>query len=493
MEEERQSQPTARQSARWSRFAARAAASGVTDAGGAESVNQDAFFVLPVDADAGHRALVVGVFDGHGKESGRHVARTACAFFEREFRGFAREDLERLERDPRGAFRRLYATCHEHIKETLRDFYESSGFVVYEQPEGFLIKQDPISYLFANVRGGTTATIAVVLDGGRKVLVSNVGDSAALLTGDGVSQRDVKIYNSSSSKASGEQSKALSSSLEDTEDEDELDTLEIRESCTSVASTAASLDPGDNQTPLALADTDMVALTGDHGADSACEFLRVRHARCCESDPSMPELRFLYDSASASSKRLPVFSWRDGGELRRNLPGDYYKNVRDEWATVVATPLSSLFPDALAFTRSLGDFHMHAYGVSCEPTVVELSLERVAARSLGLDEQDNQDESLIAEPGNEDNQERPRTARFTLVVASDGVWDNWKYEELLQSLAKSRAKASAKAREQDEEQPVEAMAAELMAANLRRAAETFGDQADNMTAVVCELELTCLE
>ncbi|CAN0308433.1 unnamed protein product, partial [Hapterophycus canaliculatus] len=36
----------------------------------------------------------------------------------------------------------------------------------------------------------------------------------------------------------------------------------------------------------------------------------------------------------------------------------YYKNVRKEWASLVATPLSARFQDALAFTRSIGDFHL---------------------------------------------------------------------------------------------------------------------------------------
>lgn len=40
----------------------------------------------------------------------------------------------------------------------------------------------------------------------------------------------------------------------------------------------------------------------------------------------------------------------------------YYKNIRREWASLVATPPSARFQDALAFTRSLGDLHLHTYG-----------------------------------------------------------------------------------------------------------------------------------
>ena len=40
----------------------------------------------------------------------------------------------------------------------------------------------------------------------------------------------------------------------------------------------------------------------------------------------------------------------------------YYKNVRKEWASLVSTPPYAQFQDALAFTRSLGDLHLHTYG-----------------------------------------------------------------------------------------------------------------------------------
>jgi hypothetical protein len=51
------------------------------------------------------------------------------------------------------------------------------------------------------------------------------------------------------------------------------------------------------------------------------------------------------------------------------IRGKYYKNVRSEWASLVATPPHALFQDALAFTRSLGDLHLQTYGVSFLPEV----------------------------------------------------------------------------------------------------------------------------
>lgn len=53
----------------------------------------------------------------------------------------------------------------------------------------------------------------------------------------------------------------------------------------------------------------------------------------------------------------------------------YFKNVRKEWASLVSTPPYAQFQDALAFTRSLGDLHLHLYGEQrerCPRGVIDL-------------------------------------------------------------------------------------------------------------------------
>lgn len=52
----------------------------------------------------------------------------------------------------------------------------------------------------------------------------------------------------------------------------------------------------------------------------------------------------------------------DSLQLYLFSPHSYYKNVRKEWASLVSTPPYAQFQDALAFTRSLGDLHLHTYG-----------------------------------------------------------------------------------------------------------------------------------
>lgn len=429
--------------------------------------NQDAFFTF---YDPKNAALVVGLFDGHGRDTGQDVAQAAKRYFEAQFQGYSSEDYARLQRDPEQFFHELFASCHQALKYMLRDLYERAGHSVEEhQPDGFLVRHNWHTGTVASVRGGTTATIVVVLDGGKKIYSSNVGDSAALLISMQPAMRvgDVEVHGNDGADVHRQNFQLLSG--DSSED--------------------------NNQPP---GSQPMLVLSGNHSPESANEFFRARSARCSPLDASLPALRFVYDSTEPKSRRLPIFTLTNNGDLHRNPRGDYYKNVRDEWATVVATPFTSLFPDALAFTRSLGDFHMHSYGVSCDPTVTELSLERVMARHLGLTtiSSDNQDEHCSSSTDSDGDKTRyasngssedPSEVTFMLLVASDGVWDNWAFHDLhsfLSSVARNKSLHQQSA-VPGEFAPVDAVVSSLLDANLQRASSYFGDQADNMTAVLC--------
>ncbi|KAL4110239.1 hypothetical protein PRIC1_001931 [Phytophthora ramorum] len=453
---------------------ANVAVSGISNVGGAENrENQDAFFSF---YDPKNAALVVGLFDGHGRDTGREVAQATKRYFEAQFQGYSIQDYERLERDPEEFFQRLFASCHQALKYMLRDLYERAGHSVEEhQPEGFLVRHNSHTGTVASVRGGTTATVVVVLNGGQKIYSSNVGDSVAMLTSMRPVLRadDVKVHGNDGAEVHRLNEQLSEGSAR--HDEDELD---------------------NNRAPK----SELLILSGNHSPESATEFMRARAARCNPHDPALPALRFVYDSSEPKSRRLPIFTMTSRGELRHNPRGDYFKNVRDEWATVVATPFSSLFSDALAFTRSLGDLHMHSYGVSCKPTVVELSLERVVARDLSLSSHtvDNQEDHLDSSvyddeeertscASNNSSEEAPTTTDFMLVVASDGIWDNWKYHDLHSFLRQAHDNKALQMQSQEAGDcvPVDAIATSLMSVNLQRASSYFGDQADNMTAVLC--------
>ncbi|KAG3163458.1 hypothetical protein PI126_g5555 [Phytophthora idaei] len=450
-------------------LAANVAVSGISNIGGADNrENQDAFFTF---YDPTNAVLVVGVFDGHGRDTGRDVAHSAKRYFEAQFQGYSHEDYARLERDPEEFFQHLFASCHQVLKCMLRDLYERAGHSVEEkQPGGFLIRHNWYTGTMASVRGGTTATIVVILNGGQRIYSANVGDSAVLLTsmGPALHADDVKVH--------GNDGADLHRQNKSHHSEDELD---------------------NNSTPR----SDLLLLSGNHSPESTTEFFRARSARCSSLDPTLPTLRFVYDSSEPKSRRLPIFKMTSEGDLHRNSSGDYYKNVRDEWATVVATPFNSLFPDALAFTRSLGDFQMHSYGVSCEPTVVELSLGHIVTRYLGLaiqavgNQENNHTSSTYGVDedrtsygyASSNNSENSSEQNFMVVAATDGIWDNWKYRDLHSFL--SDANGNKILHQQTEgsgdHPPVDAIVSSLLDANLQRASNYFGDHADNMTAVLC--------
>ena len=94
--------------------------------------------------------------------------------------------------------------------------------------------------------------------------------------------------------------------------------------------------------------------------------------------------------------------------------GRYYKSVRNEWATLVTTPPHSRFQDALAFTRSVGDLHLQTYGVTCIPDVAVVDLQ-----------------AMFANRGSSIDPNSPAL----LLVCSDGIWDNWKFQDVVKHFA----------------------------------------------------------
>lgn len=477
------------------------AVSGVTDPGGAKCrVNQDTFFT---HCDSLNSAMVLGVFDGHGKEAGRDAALAAKDFFKAHFQSMTKCDYEALELNPQQAFSSMFHGCHDAIKSVLKAVYERRGFTVQEQ-DGYVVKRQAADQQHSCVRGGTTATIVVVLDGGRKIWTANVGDSSVAL---GTKHDGVRIKRSDVSELPEEE-------------RPEAPNGAITKPSGRAMTSSSSFNTGSSK---------IVMLTGDHSPDNSREFLRARAFRACEVDNNQPALRFLFDSSDPRSKRRPIFLVdAKSGELTQNKKGDYLKNVRDEWATLVATPVESLFPDSLAFTRSLGDFHMHAYGVNCEPSVSELSLERIAQRELSHYGNQDEDEDAMASASNtesDDNNSEPGSfggnheedatsggyekhsaLEFMLVAASDGVWDNWKFDELFQFINASDEKRATRARSSSsgsstrdtmaaagtapDAYAVDNAVAALLQTNLQRAQSIFGDDSDNMTAVLCHFRVT---
>ncbi|TMW65938.1 hypothetical protein Poli38472_003703 [Pythium oligandrum] len=425
-----------------------ASASGVSNPGRSGNVNQDAFFLLK---DEPNQTMVFGVFDGHGRETGKDAAWTAKAFFEAQFRAFTAEEYAQLEVNPEQMMTQMFSLCHLMIKSTFRSTYEHRGYIVEEDDEtGALIRRehdDP--YGGVCIRGGTTATIVVTLHGGAKIITANVGDSIALLGCDEpiLSEQDMTtLDHDGTAKMLGHQKHRFRDEIK----------------------------------------RNYLVLTGTHSADSDHEYRRIRSSSSSDETNNGSQLQFLYDSSNLDHHQFSIFETTPGGVLQRNPRGAYFKNVRDEWATIVTTPADAPFPDSLAFTRSLGDFHMHAYGVCDKPTVRVVSLEDAIKRSTtnqsdaGLD---------ICPP-----------VEFFLTVASDGIWDNWKYDGLLKFVFQHEkpdgpsrpdlwALMTMPAREEDlsHHHAIHELTESLLSNTLTRAEHFFGDQADNMTVILSHL------
>ena len=124
------------------------------------------------------------------------------------------------------------------------------------------------------------------------------------------------------------------------------------------------------------------------------------------------------------------------------------KNARGDLPAILLTPdddptYGEMEPQSLAMTRSIGDFYMQTFGVTWRPEVISIDLEEVGQK---LD-------------------------HLTLVLASDGIWDLWEYEDVFQSISDPPEAAGQST----------ARAMGFFSRSVTRGAEMFDDTADNMT------------
>ena len=127
-----------------------------------------------------------------------------------------------------------------------------------------------------------------------------------------------------------------------------------------------------NNTEENIEDSSTLLITTEHSPESMTEYIRFCAFRP-HPDPvgslsnliPHPELLTIYDESQIADKsKCPcIFGPNLQNQLSVTNNGRYYKNVRKEWASLVAVPPTAKFHDALAFTRSLGDFHLHTYGI----------------------------------------------------------------------------------------------------------------------------------
>jgi serine/threonine protein phosphatase PrpC len=177
-------------------------------------------------------------------------------------------------------------------------------------------------------------------------------------------------------------------------------------------------------------------LSADHKPTNQKEWQRIKDLKLSRN-PVM-----VYDSRP---NYLPIFD-TDGHRIQNytnhpRLFGITPANVRGEPGVYVLFkgqdeakhPLST----KLAMTRSLGDFTAHSVGVTCIPTVTEKPLP---------------------------------AGKFSIVVATDGLWDCWQYAEFEQYVNRGT--------------PTE----DILATTYQKAAVVFGKDIDDISVCILRVQ-----
>ena len=333
-----------------------------TDIGCGNRENQDDYFVvLKPEIDC----CIFGIADGHGKYTGKLVANVCKQNTEE----FIDANLEELENNTVSFLEKLFPHLHQQVRLALAEDSVKNGEEVVVDPSGIVTNRRYKSQNFTYINGGSTYSIVIINRG--KMYIANVGDSTGLLCA------KHPILNQSCLKY-------------------EKDVAEEAVAEVAVAEVAvAEVDSFTNK----------LVITREHSPENINEYKRIRKFRQSKENPNCAELKFVYDEQGREKSWCPpIFNVSEEGVPTIIEEGFhyYYKNVRKDRATYVATPFESRYSDALASTRSIGDFNINTFGVSEKPEIQSIELH-----------------SLIVD-------ENP----LCIVLASDGVWDNWKYEDV---------------------------------------------------------------
>jgi serine/threonine protein phosphatase PrpC len=342
----------------------------------------------------------------------------------------------------------MFADSHSSMLVAFQQHLTAEGWTV-KDAGGYLMKRRSMSCPWTCVHGGTSGSLIALVEG--KMLISaNVGDSSALMACRGRTLHQSDLIQRSLWPEYG-----------------------------GIIEHPAEAEPiGNSKSGKGFSVNQTLLLTTDHSPESLREYCRLTTTHPCPQNHKSPQLSIVYDSPTPNKQRCPpVFQINSSGNPYVTGTGRYYKNVRREWASLVATPSRARFQDALAFTRSLGDFHLQCYGVSHVPDVHTLDLASVFLRS--------QEEPDLKSASDESSpklspEDVPKEMICCIVACSDGVWDNWDWSDVSNFVLDPQ-----RIYQVSTSGSCDAIAQEFMTENMRRSVANFGNQADNATAVIC--------
>lgn len=421
-----------------------------TDVGGGTE-NQDDYFVVTVGPDS-ESITILCVLDGHGRDVGKVAANAA----KDAMINFFNTNYSSLRLKPYDTLVEAHEVAHAHIKESFKQALGQRGFEVQEADGGYLKKRkvEAINSKFGCVHGGSSCSIIALI--GSKLYIASVGDSSGILC------TDKNVLNQSHLQRMGD---AATGGRND-------ESMDVEGG----ASTAVR---GRNAASVATTNSDTLVITAEHSPESVSEFIRLRTFRSRETDANYPALLVVYDSPTQDKTLCPpVYSLDAAGNPTVTNNGRYYKNVRKEWASLVSTPPTAEYQDALAFTRSLGDLHLSTYGVTHLPEVYSIDLSNIFTGS--------QPQSMAGMRKGTRGvgvTSGEATQMLCIVLATDGVWDNWVYNDVQKFVMDSSCIQAL----YEGADGAKRVAQSFMQRNAVYARRNFGKQADNATSIICYL------
>jgi serine/threonine protein phosphatase PrpC len=144
--------------------------SGRSDIGG-QKYNQDAYWIYN---NLSYGIYVIGVLDGHDKDTGKIVADTAKNFAE----SFTLTNIELAKSNPIKFLELIFEGTQCIIKDTLCNLWREKFFEIKEE-SGFILKKRSDYTSWEIIRGGATKSMCMIV--GNKMYIANVGDSSGIL------------------------------------------------------------------------------------------------------------------------------------------------------------------------------------------------------------------------------------------------------------------------------------------------------------------------
>jgi serine/threonine protein phosphatase PrpC len=195
---------------------------------------------------------------------------------------------------------------------------------------------------------------------------------------------------------------------------------------------------GDSEILLLEPNKKTFVLTTNHEPTSEDEWKRIEKG--VEEGVYTPGLKFVFDYPPRDKNGVAILDKHirdEKGSLTSHKPYSV-KNVRNEPGTRVKCNTTSL-----AFCRTIGDFILQDYGVICTPSVKIYEISTLPANTY-------------------------------LLIMSDGVGDNWTYEDIYTFIFSHDATVDEKLNA-------------FMLENLKRSYRNFGKTMDNQSLIILEL------